>query len=318
MTLDYYENQKSKASGTKTVQCKFHNDDDCSKETIVVKKSAAKYYLCDKCKAAGKILDKRSSKEAYEKRAKGFEEKWGKGVRNPRHIPGVIEKTKITNEEKYGGTGFASKELAEKTRNTIKEKFDEDNIMKSEKGKQLYFDSMENKYGIGVKSPTQIKLVAEKISKKLKGRSSPNKGKTYFEIYEPDKAQQLIEDKRQIGAESYKIKPTPSQFQIELFELVKTIFNGVRLEFLIIGENDIFGKYGYVLDIAIPEYNLCIEYDSSYYHGKEEMTNHDNIRDDVLKNEGWDTIRFRDKIPSINELKIEIMKARPELFKFNG
>ena len=312
MTKAYYDKQKERAIGTKEVNCKYHNDSDCCKETKIVKKSASKYYLCDKCKSAGKVLDKRSSKEAYEKRAKGLMEKHG--VSNPRHIPGVIEKTKKTNEERYGGTGFASQELAKKTRDTIQERFGENNVMKSKEGKELYIKSLQEKYGENITSPWNLLKVKKKISEQLidyyKENEHHTSGKSYNEMYGETKSNKLITQRRESGAKSYRellnSGYVASEQQIELFNIVKEIFPSAKLE---------YEQHCYFIDIAIPEYKIAIEFDGSdFFHGN----SHDEKRDKLLKQFGWDTIRFKNKVPNINEVKIEIMKIRPHLFSFTG
>jgi hypothetical protein len=50
------------------------------------------------------------------------------GVASSRSLPNVIQKTLTTKQEKYGGVGFQLEEIREKRRETIKEKYEVNNI----------------------------------------------------------------------------------------------------------------------------------------------------------------------------------------------
>jgi len=82
-----------------------------------------------------------------------------------------------------------------------------------------------------------------------------------------------------------------SKPQRKLFKLVKNLFIDAELEVPCLN---------FSMDIAIPSEMLSIEYDGSYWHqGRED---YDNRRQKLIENEGWKVIRFRDYIPSHNEL----------------
>jgi hypothetical protein len=295
-----------KSKETKTVMCYYHRDEDCPGGFYEVSKNAPNYIICGHCKNSGKANpDGRTKPEAYERRGDTLENKHGKGIRNPRDIPGVDEKIKITSGERHGGRGFDSEILADKAKNTMKVRYDGINIMQTEYGKKQFVLSLQKKYGKHITNPLHILEVAKRVSETLLGIESPLKGRTYEDIHGSEKAQQLIEDKRVSGVLGYLTNPTPSQLQIDLFELVKDVFPLSELEYCEIGKTDDYGKFGYALDIAIPEHFICIEFDG-YFHTNVNQIEHDRIRDEVLKDVGWKTIRFN-KIPSKDEL-IKIIK----------
>jgi hypothetical protein len=92
-----------------------------------------------------------------------------------------------------------------------------------------------------------------------------------------------------------KIK-NPSTPQVELFKIVKSIFSTAVLNYpLYRGE----GKRNYSLDIAIPQLQIVIEYDGSYWHKDSKK---DNIRQDKIEESGWQLIKYRNRIPTKDQL----------------
>jgi hypothetical protein len=92
----------------------------------------------------------------------------------------------------------------------------------------------------------------------------------------------------------------PSKPQIEFFNLVKECgYDTVIMNYPIYDLN-------ILLDIAIPELKIDFEYDGSYWHQNEES---DNQRDDNLKRLKWEVYRFRDQIPSKEEI-LKIIKRK--------
>ena len=57
------------------------------------------------------------------------------------------------------------------------------------------------------------------------------------------------------------------------------------------------------IDIALPHRKIAIEYDCWYWHQDEEK---DRIRQEQLEKLGWRFIRYRDRVPSIEELRNNI------------
>lgn len=100
------------------------------------------------------------------------------------------------------------------------------------------------------------------------------------------------------GQASYMVSciTNPSKPQIEIFNLVKIIDICPVLNFPVkeVNRN---------IDIALPYRKIAIEYDGSYWHQDEEK---DTERQNQLESLGWRFIRYRDRIPSLEELRNDI------------
>jgi len=180
-----------------------------------------------------------------------------------------------TCETRYGGIGFSSKNLAKKTRDSIKKKYGRKNIMKTNHGKE---------YFIGDNNPLRDPEVAKKVSSSLKGQSSKLKGKTYEEILGEETAKRRKKELKKSGVYGQSITPKISAPQLELFQMVKEKYPTAVLEYPVLD---------YCLDVAVPELKLCFEYDGSYWHDVEK----DKLRDEILEGMGWKIARFVDKLP---------------------
>jgi len=178
---------------------------------------------------------------------------------------------------RYDGIGYSSKKLCQASETTTKKKFGRKNIMKTDHGK---------KYFKGELNPLKDPVIASKVSKAMKGRLSPLKGKTYEEILGPEKTKKRKKELKKSGVYGQSITPRISAPQKELFELVKEKYPTAILEYPVLD---------YCLDIAVPELKLCFEYDGSYWHDEDK----DKKRDKVLKKLGWKVIRFVDILPKI-------------------
>jgi len=193
-----------------------------------------------------------------------------------------------TCNKKYGGVGYSSKELENKTRNTIQKKYGVRNVMKSKQ--------VSSKFE-GINNPQHNPDVRKRTSETLKEYYAKNdhhtKGKTYTEIMGSERAASRLKELRASGSYGQSLNTFISCPQKELFNLVKKLYSTAIMEYPI---------FDYCLDIAIPDLKIAIEYDGSYWHDKEK----DKVRDRLLKTRGWTTLRFEDYIPSINELKTKL------------
>ena len=79
---------------------------------------------------------------------------------------------------------------------------------------------------------------------------------------------------------------SPSKPQVELFNIIKTIFSTAILEYKILNYN---------VDIAIPQLKIAIEFDGSYWHQNKK---HDNKRQTEIEKLGWQFIRYYDNVPN--------------------
>ena len=64
------------------------------------------------------------------------------------------------------------------------------------------------------------------------------------------------------------------------------------------------------IDVAIPDYKIAIEYDGSYWHdiNNNKILDYDKNRQLLLESLGWKFIRYRDKIPSFEQLNQNIQE----------
>ena len=96
------------------------------------------------------------------------------------------------------------------------------------------------------------------------------------------------------GGASYvaSFNKSPSKPQVELYKIIREIISTAVLEFPIMEHN-------FIIDIAIPQLKIAIEYDGSYWHQDKEK---DNNRQTILENIGWKFIRYIDRIPSKEQI----------------
>lgn len=88
-----------------------------------------------------------------------------------------------------------------------------------------------------------------------------------------------------------------SKPQIKLFELIKKIISTAKLNYPV---NGLF-----LIDIAIPQLKIAFEYDCAYWH---QDSKKDNERQSYLESLGWSFIRYKDYIPTYNQLIKDINK----------
>ena len=90
-----------------------------------------------------------------------------------------------------------------------------------------------------------------------------------------------------------KVK-NPSGPQVELFNLVKEDHPESIMNYQVLN---------YSIDVVIPNLKIAIEYDGSYWHQDQEK---DTKRQKEIEDQGWIFLRYRDYIPSKEELKRDI------------
>jgi len=100
------------------------------------------------------------------------------------------------------------------------------------------------------------------------------------------------------GGASYvmSFNKNPSKPQVDLYNLVKSLCKDSILNFPIY-------KVNRNIDIAIPSLMIAIEYDGSYWHQDKEK---DRIRQEQIESLGWKFIRYRDYIPTLEEISLNI------------
>ena len=91
----------------------------------------------------------------------------------------------------------------------------------------------------------------------------------------------------------------PSRPQVKLYNLAKSIYSDAEINRPL----ELSNKKWCSLDIAIPSLMIDIEYDGSYYHQDEEK---DRKRQYEIEDKGWKVIRYRDYVPTKEELMAAI------------
>lgn len=193
------------------------------------------------------------------------------GCRHPMHCQEIKDKVRNTTEERWGGIGFASKELNEKERRIFLEKYgsnDPGNLPEfREKARQT---SIEN---WGVDNPMKCDGIKNKVDN------------TNFEKYG---------SKRYITSKEYwenrSVNPIiTSKGEKEVLEFVKSIYSGVVIENdrTQMEPNDENGWVeNHELDIWLPEIKVAIEFNGTYWHNLPNIIESDNFKQIQCESKG--------------------------------
>ena len=211
----------------------------------------------------------------------------------------VKEKYIQTNLEKYGVEHpFQSEEINEKKKQTSLERYGVEHPSQNKEIKEKSKQTCLEKYG--VEHPNQSQIVKEKIKEtSLKHFGVENYNQT-------QEARENHSKRMKNGGAVYALSfnQNPSKPQVELYELVKSLFPEESiLNFPAQGKS---GK-SYSLDIAILSLKIDVEYDGSYWHQDEEK---DEERQKDLENLGWKFLRYRDYIPTLEELRDSLNRIK--------
>jgi len=116
-----------------------------------------------------------------------------------------------------------------------------------------------------------------------------------------------VEEQRQLmlnGWSSYmnsKIK-NPSKSELKLRGIVKEFYPNCKAPYPILN---------YVVDIALVEEKIAIEYDGWYHFNCQESIDYHNMRQKKIEQEGWKFVRYNifKKFPSSEKVKNNILKT---------
>lgn len=183
-------------------------------------------------------------------------------------------------------------------------------VSESNKGKHFRKKTEEEKKRLQIKMSSED--TRRKISKSKKGISHPQTEETKRKISKGNKGKNIgkkihsKEDrlKRKIrmlsGLAAYcnKFIKNPSKPQVKLFELIRSWLPQAILNYPLKEVNR-------SLDVAIPDFKIWFEYDGSYWHQDQEK---DLERENQIRSLGWKCIRYRDVIPTEEQLIIDIRK----------
>jgi len=212
----------SKASKThnkiKNIRC-IH----CGCE-MEVRNSTSNTQACQNCITGGhENPDGKTKPQANERRASTLQNKHGEHVTNANQVPGATEKATVTCEEKYGGKGFASDELAQKSIKTMQENFNKPDVTNA-----MHIKEIAKK--VGDKSTKEANPErAKKISEALTGMESKLKGKDYVEIHGNEIADKLKEDKRLIFRSRFIENEFPKLLDYFGFEFIDEKYEGSHI-----------------------------------------------------------------------------------------
>ena len=183
-----------------------------------------------------------------------------------------------------------SKEVQEKTKRSMMDLYEVQNISQIQKVKLLKEIKSIEKYGVSNPSKSlEVKL-------KKKQTCLKNFGVDYY--FQTKEFRQKNCERMRKGQASYMLSfvKNPSKPQVELYNLVKSLYEDSVLNFPVkeVNKN---------IDIAIPSLMIAIEYDGSYWHPLYgNKFKEDQIRQKKLEDLGWKFIRYRDYLPTLEEL----------------
>lgn len=204
--------------------------------------------------------------------------------KHPSKTKEVKEKRKRTSIKRFGcSSPLQHPEIREKTEKTLVKKYGVTHPFKSEKIKKRYRRTCLKKYGVDHTSKTKH------VIQKIKDTTFKNYGVTNIAKTE----ERITWMKNGGAAHANSFVKNPSKPQKELYELCKTMFPNVVLNYKCLN---------YSIDIAIPNLQIAIEYDGSYWH---QNPLYDTTRQKEIEKQGWTVIRYVDELPSRKQLLID-------------
>ncbi len=223
---------------------------------------------------------------------KAIQDKYG--VDNASQIEGVSDKIKDTFIKRYGVSNASYlPDFESKRKMTNRKKLGVDYPMQSEEIKNKNVSYFQKKFGYDY--PMQTPESRKQLSKN-------RKGKTWEEIFGIEKSNELKIKQKEFMERGHavimnKCISNPSKPQVELFNLCQELFPLAILNYPCIWTNR-------SIDIALPQLAVAIEYDGSHWHQDKEA---DNIRQKNIEEQGWNFVRYLDRIPSREELLADVL-----------
>jgi len=194
-------------------------------------------------------------------------------------------------------------QFKKKSQNTCLKNLGVKNPSQSEVIKEKRKETMFDRYGVG--SALQLDIFLEKFKETMMKK---------YNVKHALQLEEFLEKFRQSMLEKYGVEnfsqteewinqmkngqaaymnsfiKNPSIPQVKTFENVKDLYEDAILNYQL-------GKYS--LDIGIESIKLDIEYDGSRYHQDVE---YDSRRDKEIKSQDWSVLRYRDYVPSKEQL----------------
>lgn len=158
----------------------------------------------------------------------------------------------------------------------------------------------------------ELKDLRFKISETVKLNWENGLHKNTLSNLKSDKMKEITRDRMNNGGAIKALEAQggriTSKQQLKLYEMVLRLFPKAELEYKIFNRS---------LDIALVEYKIDIEFDGLFWHENREYD--DEVRDNLLKSNGWHVIRYKDKIPKLGVLQNDIeaiIQNHDEKYKF--
>lgn len=252
------------------------------------------------------------------------------GVENPFNLEIIRNKAKATNLQRFGVEHVSqNREIQEKINNTMFNRYG-GHSSKSKKVKEKQKATNIKNFGsscplqhkdviiktvktnivkFGCSHPFQNKDIQEKYkqtclenfgvdhpvkSEKIKNKIVQTNIKKYGVSHLSQTKERVDYMKNGGAAHCNQFIRNPSRPQTELFELCQSILPYPVMNYPCMNKS---------IDIAIPCLSIAIEYDGSYWH---QDIKSDNDRQDILEIEGWNFLRYIDKVPTKEELLLDI------------
>lgn len=173
------------------------------------------------------------------------------------------EKMKQTNYERYGvDNPMKNKAIQSKVQKTVKEKYGVNYISQSEEIKQKMKENNFKKYG--VEYIQQVDEVKEKVKQ------------TFIKKYGNDYIKYFIEKGKQTKLRNKTY--TTSKIELKLFEELKNLFGEEKIKYQYNSN-----EYPFMCDFYLIDYNLYIEIQGNWTHGKHPF-DENNLNDINLLN----------------------------------
>lgn len=204
---------------------------------------------------------------------------------------------------------YCGDKISKSTKGKKKSEEHKMNLSISKKGKKLpHTKEWNERIGNALRNKPKSREHIENMSKSLKGKKSWCEGLTKDTHEGLRKIAEVQKERCLNGHSKYmnSLVSNPSKPQKKIFESINNILKA-ELEFPVITTN----ANVYRIDIAIPEKKIAIEYDCSYWHNEEK----DMVRQAELENEGWKFIRYKDFVPS-KEQVLEAIEAVERGYQF--
>lgn len=211
------------------------------------------------------------TKECQDKISKTTEERYG--VSNVFKSEEIKNKIKKTNLNKYGVENYTlTEEYKEKTKKSNLDKYGVSHPMKSEEIKSKVVETNLGKYGVD--HPMKIDSVKDKLKNVFIDKYGVTNPAMLAEVKERIKVTNLEKYGVEYSLQNKEVREKGYQTAKERGSFTKSNSEMVFYDILKrnidpdIRSQELHTSSGYVIDYYSPKYDLWIQYDGTYWHGK--------------------------------------------------